>query len=92
MKIDSFVQSAASRVSDNATAALKAAEDAADLVKRGLKIVVSIPVIDKTDFAHLAKVEEFTGLQGFTYERKSKFLPCADVGRKTLVFLSYILR
>ena len=31
MKVDLFVQSAASRISDNATPALKAAEDAADL-------------------------------------------------------------
>ena len=62
MKVDSFVQSAASRISDNATPALKAAEDAADLVECGLKTVVSIPARDNTDFAHLAKVEELTGL------------------------------
>ena len=61
MKVDSFVQSAASRISDNATWALKAAEDAADLVECGLKIV-SIPVRDETDFVHLAEVEELTGL------------------------------
>ena len=41
---------------------LKAAEDAADLVECGLKIIVSIPASDKTDFAHIAKVEELTGL------------------------------
>ena len=46
----------------NAIPALKAAEDAADLVECGLKIAVSIPARDKTDFAHLAKVEELTGL------------------------------
>ena len=57
MKVDSFVQSAASRTLDNASPALKAAEDVANLVECGLKIVVSIPASDKTDFAHLAKVE-----------------------------------
>ena len=62
MKVDSFVQSAASRILDSATLALKAAEDAADLVECGLKIVVSIPAGDKADFAHVAKVEELTGL------------------------------
>ena len=62
MKVDSFVQSAASRISDKATPAIKAEEDAADLVECGLKIVVSIPARGKTDFAHLAKVEELTGL------------------------------
>ena len=62
MKVDSFVQSAASRISDNATPTLKAAEDAADLVECGLNIVVSIPARDNTDFSHLAKVEELTGL------------------------------
>ena len=57
MKVDAFVQSAASRISDNATMALKTAEDAADLVECGLKIVR-----DKTHFVHLAKVEGLTGL------------------------------
>ena len=75
MKVYSFVQSAASRISDDATLALKAAEDAADLVECGFKSVVSIPARDKTDLAHLAKVEELTGFRGFIYERKSKFLP-----------------
>ena len=54
MKVDSFVQSAASRILDNATLALKAAEDAADLVECDLKIVLSIRASDKTNFAHLA--------------------------------------
>ena len=62
MNVDSFVQSATSRISYDPTPALKAAEDAADLVECGLKIVVLIPASDKTDFAHLAKVEELTGL------------------------------
>ena len=62
MKVDLFVQSAASRISDNATLALKAAEDAADYVECSLKIVVSILASDKTDFAHLAKVEELSCL------------------------------
>ena len=62
MKVDSFVQSAASRILEIATPASKAAEDVADLVECGLKIVVSIPASDQTDFAHLATVEELTGL------------------------------
>ena len=68
MKVDSFVQSAASRISDNATPALKAAEDTADLVECGLKIDVSTSARDNTDFAHLSKVEELTGLWRFIYE------------------------
>ena len=62
MNVDSFVQSAASRISDNVTPALKAAEDAADIVECGLKIVLSIQARDNTNFAHLAKVEELTCL------------------------------
>ena len=62
MKVDSFIQSAASRISDNAILALKAAEDVADRVECGLKIIVSIPAMDNTDFAYFAKVEELTGL------------------------------
>ena len=43
MKVDSFVQSSASRISDNASPALKVADDAADLVKCSLGVDVRIP-------------------------------------------------
>jgi hypothetical protein len=51
------------------TPTLAAADVAAPLTEWALNMPLSIPAFSSNDFSHLAKVEELTGLCGFTTAR-----------------------
>ena len=81
MKTDSELLSAAFRISAIVTPAFAAADVAAPLTEFTLNMPVWIPVFSRS---HLGKVEELTGLCGFTTARINLVTTYRNLSRVSL--------